>query len=833
MMKWQSTLCCVMILVWPENASPDTSFTGISTILRGYIGRTTTSDDLETRTSIQDEELVHTSLAPDVTSSLPASLETRDDSVNEMHSTPHFVPSAATIEFTAPTEDNLNHFKVQHAALPRGVQVTPQPLVGSDHELMFNVTWNPPTGPQVREYSLEVHSMTDTVDCRSNLCYEYNIPGESLWSVIPAYASPVPEGCAVRPGCAYLVKLIAHPWDGHTVANLFVELDECVAKVCSCAHAPRLPTPNVSAKTLSIQGELFVNVTWTLPKPKEPRRLPPRLKKSFYFVSIGKQMVSDIHPAPWFAYTISRRVDAVGFVVEPDGSQWQLLPVTERSSRSDKRSDQNILLDVKLLARVSLVDERGCIGPPGNTTAYDPANVSRSPIGAFALWAAFGGACVLAMVAVLACSARAVKRVLNAFRPTSVSTPLQPLGHRPLWFPLGTNSEIPCRGQMEESPLYVHKEFETEDSAVDHFEVSRSRVHLGALIGSGAFGRVHAAQLDMPGGETITVAAKMLSDNATEEEMQDFLREIAMLKHVGSHKHVIRLIACCTRRSPLIALLEHAPRGDLLTLLRAARGRRHIDEPKTSESISERGANGRPSEADTEYTNLSDSDPPICGNSDDKLYIDASQPKSKDHYVAEPALQLDSATMREYALQVALGMQHLEERGITHRDLAARNILVDGAGVLKVADFGLSRSGVYVHTRSRPVPLRWLAPEAIYNSKYWSASDVWAFAVLLWEIATLGGFPYAELSNREVPQFLTEGGRLPKPARASPRLYQLMTECWSENAQDRPTFSEIVEKLTVQQQLYVDLDCVFPPIEDNFTTLSDYDFTQQNDLHDR
>lgn len=57
----------------------------------------------------------------------------------------------------------------------------------------------------------------------------------------------------------------------------------------------------------------------------------------------------------------------------------------------------------------------------------------------------------------------------------------------------------------------------------------------------------------------------------------------------------------------------------------------------------------------------------MYGNSDGKLYIDATQPKNKDHYVAEPALQLDSATMRDYALQIALGMQHLEERGITHR----------------------------------------------------------------------------------------------------------------------------------------------------------------------
>lgn len=180
--------------------------------------------------------------------------------------------------------------------------------------------------------------------------------------------------------------------------------------------------------------------------------------------------------------------------------------------------------------------------------------------------------------------------------------------------------------------------------------------------------------------------------------------------------------------------------------------------------------------------------------------------------------------MREYALQVALGMRHLEERGITHRDLAARNILVDGAGILKVADFGLSRTGVYVHTRSRPVPLRWLAPEAIIHSQYCNKSDVWAFAVLLWEIATLGGFPYAELSNHQVPAYLAAGSRLPKPARASKRLYQLMVECWTEEPLLRPSFAQLVNKLKAQQQLYVDLDCVFPPLQ-NDDDLSDLYFS--------
>lgn len=83
--------------------------------------------------------------------------------------------------------------------------------------------------------------------------------------------------------------------------------------------------------------------------------------------SIGKQMVSDDHPFPWFANTVSRRVDADGPVAMGDGMRWVLLPISERGAERGKRRR---LLDVKLLARVSLIDERGCMGPAGNATAY-------------------------------------------------------------------------------------------------------------------------------------------------------------------------------------------------------------------------------------------------------------------------------------------------------------------------------------------------------------------------------------------------------------------------------------------------------------------------------
>jgi serine/threonine protein kinase len=84
--------------------------------------------------------------------------------------------------------------------------------------------------------------------------------------------------------------------------------------------------------------------------------------------------------------------------------------------------------------------------------------------------------------------------------------------------------------------------------------------------------------------------------------------------------------------------------------------------------------------------------------------------------------------------------EHICQRYINCRDLAARNILIDEHKTLKISDFGLSRSGIYVNTKRKKVPLRWLSVEAMRDNLYSSKSDVWAFAIVLWEIGTLGKY---------------------------------------------------------------------------------------------
>lgn len=164
-----------------------------------------------------------------------------------------------------------------------------------------------------------------------------------------------------------------------------------------------------------------------------------------------------------------------------------------------------------------------------------------------------------------------------------------------------------------------------------------------------------------------------------------------------------------------------------------------------------------------------------------------------------------------------------------HRDLAARNCLIDEHLHVKVADYGLSRDvdedkNYYrIHTE-RPIPLRWTAPEAVTVLKFTSASDVFAFGVLAFEIFTFGCFPFDAIADDS--QYLelltgTIGGQkvetqleaLHRPlalqikavlvkhgvqAGAPPPLIStLLEDCLYRDPLQRPTFAELVQRTRI------------------------------------
>ena len=71
----------------------------------------------------------------------------------------------------------------------------------------------------------------------------------------------------------------------------------------------------------------------------------------------------------------------------------------------------------------------------------------------------------------------------------------------------------------------------------------------------------------------------------------------------------------------------------------------------------------------------------------------------------------------------------------------------------QIADFGMSRAlqdAEYYVSRGGKIPVKWTAPEALSYKKYSTASDVWSFGVVLYEIWALGIKPYHQMTNTEV-----------------------------------------------------------------------------------
>uniref|UniRef100_A0A4W5N9T4 Tyrosine-protein kinase n=1 Tax=Hucho hucho TaxID=62062 RepID=A0A4W5N9T4_9TELE len=163
-----------------------------------------------------------------------------------------------------------------------------------------------------------------------------------------------------------------------------------------------------------------------------------------------------------------------------------------------------------------------------------------------------------------------------------------------------------------------------------------------------------------------------------------------------------------------------------------------------------------------------------------------------DYLQKDKGTQLVISDQLEMAAQVAAGMAYLELQNYIHRDLAARNVLVGENNICKVADFGLARvfMVVFIYSGTK-FPVKWTAPEAIHSGKFTIKSDVWSFGILLYEIMTFGGTPYPTMTNYQVVQKLPTGYRMPNPTNCPKVMYEIMSDCWKENENDRPTFETL------------------------------------------
>ncbi|XP_014324156.1 tyrosine-protein kinase STYK1-like isoform X1 [Xiphophorus maculatus] len=238
--------------------------------------------------------------------------------------------------------------------------------------------------------------------------------------------------------------------------------------------------------------------------------------------------------------------------------------------------------------------------------------------------------------------------------------------------------------------------------------------------------------------ENRNVVLRVLKDSADADERHDFLGFASFLSQLGPHPFLPELLGVVSIRAPLVTVVEELENRDLLSYLWQCR---------------------------------QDKVDPLCEMTERRIFTMGSQ--------------------------VASALEFLHSKDLLHGNIRARSVLVTKQLTAKL--WGLH--GVYIRKskkvtqRDDPSMKKWQAPELLVRKAATKSSDIWSFGILLFEMASLGDAPFAEISTNEVLQFHQRGKNLKKPSNCSNSLYALIKSCCQWKEQDRPLLAELSRKL--------------------------------------
>ncbi|KAL7861354.1 hypothetical protein AOLI_G00177030 [Acnodon oligacanthus] len=264
-------------------------------------------------------------------------------------------------------------------------------------------------------------------------------------------------------------------------------------------------------------------------------------------------------------------------------------------------------------------------------------------------------------------------------------------------------------------------------------ELDNSSVKIERIVHTGEFGEVCRGCLKLPSKRELPVAIKTLRAGCSDKQRRSFLCEAGILGQFD-HSNIVRLEGVITRGSTMMIVVECMTNGALDSFLRKHEG------------------------------------------------------------------QLSVLQLVDLLSGVASGMKYLTEMGFIHRRLAAHKVLVNSSLVCKVSGFRPLQEdkieAIYTTLHGGKSVVLWTAPEAIQYHRYSSASDVWSFGIVMWEVMSFGERPYWDMGNQDVIKAIEDGFRLPAPLNCPPSLHQLMLDCWQKERTERPSFAQIHSALS-------------------------------------
>ena len=168
-----------------------------------------------------------------------------------------------------------------------------------------------------------------------------------------------------------------------------------------------------------------------------------------------------------------------------------------------------------------------------------------------------------------------------------------------------------------------------------------------------------------------------------------------------------------------------------------------------------------------------------------------------DGYVREKSseISLSGTQLTAIAIGIAYGMVHLHSLNIIHRDLKCANILLDSRLFPRIGDFGIARFMADDEYTVKIGTPNYMAPELITSSDYDTKVDVYAYAMILYEMAE-NQRPFRGMKINEIFSHVVKHKLRPKFSSFTPKpLQKLIESCWDQNPCKRPTFIDIFETL--------------------------------------